>query len=359
MPFLSLSFANFRNLENASIDLLSREVYFVGENGQGKSNILESLYMSSYGASFRTRNESELVKEGQSAYSIRSIFRDRKEHSHSIHIYFENGKKRIEKNAKALHDRKDLLDTVPCVLYSHEDLDFASGSPERKRFFIDQTISMFDSSYVDILRTYKKVLKSKNLVLRDKRLDLLDSYDVQLCYNGIKIMQMREKAIRNFNKIFAKMYAEVSGIENVVIDYSPSWKVDSVDHVMKILSEKRDIDIQMNTCMSGPHRDRIRFSRNGVLFIPRASTGQRRLLSLLLRSAQAYFYTDSTGGNLPVLLMDDVLLELDPDKRQRFNSLLPNYDQLFCTFLPGEPFERYKRSTTKVYSIQGGRWYVS
>jgi DNA replication and repair protein RecF len=95
--------------------------------------------------------------------------------------------------------------------------------------------------------------------------------------------------------------------------------------------------------------------RDGVQFVPTASTGQRRLLSLLLRTAQAKFYTEVTGKN-PVLLMDDVMLELDPDKRQRFTALLPDYDQLFCTFLPGEPYERYKRTTTKVYHINGGMW---
>ena len=110
--------------------------------------------------------------------------------------------------------------------------------------------------------------------------------------------------------------------------------------------------------MSGPHRDRINFVRDNKLFIPTASTGQCRLVSLLLRVAQAVYFTRVTGLK-PVLLMDDVLLELDPDKRTKVTALLPEYDQLFCTFLPGEPYERYMYDTTKVYKIKSGEWEVS
>jgi DNA replication and repair protein RecF len=92
------------------------------------------------------------------------------------------------------------------------------------------------------------------------------------------------------------------------------------------------------------------------LFIPTASTGQCRLVSLLLRVAQSIYYTRATSLR-PVLLMDDVLLELDPDKRAKLTAMLPEYDQLFCTFLPGEPYERYMHDTTKVYKIKGGEWY--
>lgn len=111
----------------------------------------------------------------------------------------------------------------------------------------------------------------------------------------------------------------------------------------------------MGTTLTGPHRDRIRFVRGGQPFIPTASTGQRRLTALILRIAQASYYREITE-KLPVLLMDDVLLELDPDKRQHVMSLLPAYEQLFCTFLPGEPYERYKKTTTKVYTVDKGTW---
>ncbi len=357
MPFLSVSYTSFRNIADTTIDLLSKEVYFIGDNGQGKSNILESLYMASYGSSFRTRDDSEIVRTGNSQYGIRAIFRDQKERTNTIHVSWKDGKKRIEKNAKQIIDRKELVDTVPCVLFCHDDLDFAIGTPERKRFFIDQSLSMYDSSYIDMHRQYKKILKSRNCLLKDKKADLLDVLDVQLAQTGLQVIQKRRKTIANFNQVFARLYQEVSGISGVHIEYSPSWKSEDEHSIVQQLIERREQDLLMNTTLTGPHRDRIRYVIGKTPYVPTASTGQRRLLSLILRTAQAQFYTELTG-RLPVLLMDDVMLELDPDKRQRFTSVLPEYDQLFCTFLPGEPYERYKRSTTRVFDVSGGEFNV-
>jgi DNA replication and repair protein RecF len=355
VPYLSISYTNFRNIENGTIDLLGKEVYFVGDNGQGKSNILESLYFSAYGNSFRTRNDAEIIRNGENECSIRAIFRDQREHTNSINTFIQDGKKRIEKNAKAIVDRKELVNTIPCVLFSHEDLDFSVGSPDRKRFFIDQSLSMYDSSYIDVLRQYKKILKTRNNLLKDKNTGLLDVVDFQIAEKGLEVIKRRTRTIIDFNRVFARLYEDVSGIGNVTIDYVPSWKGSTIDEILAVLAEKRNLDLTYGTSMSGPHRDHIRYIREKKPFVPTASTGQRRLLSLLLRTAQAQFYTE-VSGKKPVLLMDDVMLELDPDKRQKFTALLPEYDQLFCTFLPGEPYERYKRTTTKIYHIEGGRW---
>ena len=355
MPFLSISFTNFRNIKNNTLDLLSKEVYFVGDNGQGKSNILESLYMISYGNSFRTKSDNEIITEGEQNYSIRSIFRDQNDHTNSVSIIYKDNKKKIEKNTKQIIDRKELVNTIPCVLYSHDDLDFSIGSPDRKRFFIDQSLSMYDTSYIDISRKYMKILRTRNTILKEKRSDLLDVLDLQLSEAGIEVTYRRKNTITAFNRVFTRLYKEVCGIDNVTIDYSPSWKGDTAESALVVLAEKREQDLIMGISLSGPHRDKIRFIQNKKTFVPTASTGQRRLLSLLLRTAQAQYYTE-VSGKLPILLMDDVMLEVDPEKRRRFTSLLPEYDQLFCTFLPGEPYDKYKKSTTKVYSISGGKW---
>lgn len=355
MPFLSLSLTNFRNLQNGTIDLAANEVFFVGENGQGKSNFLESLYYVSYASSFRVRSDSDITRYGENCFSARGLYKDENERTNTVSVFYENDKKRIEKNGKKVSDRKELVNTIPCVLFCHGDLDFVSGEPERRRFFVDQSLTMYDALYVDIMRRYKKVLKTRNLILKDGRFDLLEVYNEQLAENGLEIQKKRQEVIYDFNQYFGDLYQEVTGIDNVRIMYTPSWKAESAIEVMELLAQKEEMDKQLGTTMSGPHRDHIRFMRNKKPFVPDASTGQRRLLSILLRVSQSLFYTKHTGKK-PVFLMDDVLLELDPDKRQRVTSLLPEYDQLFCTFLPGEPYERYKRSTTKVYFIKDGTW---
>ena len=356
MPFLTLKAVNFRNLSSESIDLDSREVFFVGENGQGKSNLLETLYYSSYGSSFRTHSDAEIIRKGENSMSIRSFYKEESGSTHSTVIILENGTKRIEKDGKVLHDRKDLVNTMPCVLYNHDDLDFAVGSPERRRFFIDQSLSMYDVMYIDVMRRYKKVLKSRNLLLKEKNYSTLSVFDYQLAENGREIINKRKNAVYQFNRIFSDLFEKITGIPGVYIAYDPSWKTTEIDGILATLKEKEEMDKALFTTMSGPHRDKIRFIKGGKQFIPSASTGQRRLVSIILRVAQAKYYSEITGKK-PILLMDDVLLELDPDKRQKVTTFLPEYDQLFCTFLPGEPYERYKKSTTKIFEIEGGKWH--
>lgn len=367
MPFLYQTFYNFRNLKNDTIDLSSREVYFVGENGQGKSNILESLYYSAYGNSFRTYTDSQIVKNGEKNFSINSLFNNEKQGTQKISIIYENNKKRIEKNGKRVQDRKEIINTIPCILFSHDDMRFATGEPECRRFFVDQSLTLYDSIFIDDLRNYKKILKSRNTILKNHEYEMLDVYDSQLAQLGFVIQDKRKKAIFQFNQIFGNIFEEITGIGGLSIVYYPSWKEKiednvkrnpSVQDIISMLGEKRENDKYMETTMSGPHRDRINFVRDNKLFIPTASTGQCRLVSLLLRVAQAVYFTRVTGLK-PVLLMDDVLLELDPEKRTKVTALLPEYDQLFCTFLPGEPYERYKYDTTKVYTIKSGEWEVS
>jgi DNA replication and repair protein RecF len=122
---------------------------------------------------------------------------------------------------------------------------------------------------------------------------------------------------------------------------------------MTFLEERREQERLMGVSLSGPHRDRYVFTRHGVEFAVKASTGQRRLLALLLRIAQARRFSLMTGKN-PVLLLDDVLLELDPEKRRKFLAIMPEYDQAFYTFLPEEPYERYRKSDTLVYRVEDG-----
>ena len=288
MPFLYQTFYNFRNLKNDTIDLSPKEIFFVGENGQGKSNILESLYYAAYGISFRTHVDSQIVKKGEKNFSINSVYNDN-DGVQKISIIFENNKKRIEKNGKKIQDRKELINTIPCILFCHDDMRFATGEPECRRFFIDQSLTLYDSSYIDDLRNYKKILKSRNQILKNHEYQMLEVFDSQLAQFGIKIQQKRKKTIFEFNEIFGRVFEQITGINGVTISYHPSWKNDDgnidFDYILKYLKQNSQKDQTFETTLSGPHRDRIDFVLNHHLFVPTASTGQCRLISLLLRVA--------------------------------------------------------------------------
>jgi DNA replication and repair protein RecF len=137
------------------------------------------------------------------------------------------------------------------------------------------------------------------------------------------------------------------------VQYIRSWKPQSGDDGISLLREKRQADMASGISLSGPHRDRYIFAHNGAEFSGKASTGQRRLLALLLRTAQAKRFSGVTGLN-PVLLLDDVLLEMDGEKRRKFLAVMPSYDQAFYTFLPEEPYRKYCGEDTLIYMVNAG-----
>jgi DNA replication and repair protein RecF len=354
--FAALRTIAFRNLRDNEVETKGKDVFLVGENGQGKTNFLESLYFCSYASSFRGVRDGELVRTGEKGCAVVARFEGSL--YSRLGVKYEYAKKTIDIDGKRLDDRKELLQIVPCIVFCHEDMEFVAGTPEERRRFFDQTQSLYDPVYLDDLRRYRKVLKTRNAVLKSggsglESSAILDTLDPQLVGYGLKLMERREEAVRHFSDTFGPLYQEVSGLDGVSIRYSPSWKKENISGVMAYLGERREQERLMGVSLSGPHRDRYVFTRRGVEFVAKASTGQRRLLALLLRTAQACRFSFMTGRN-PVLLLDDVLLELDPEKRRKFLAVMPAYDQAFYTFLPEEPYERYRKSDTLVYRVVNG-----
>ena len=392
MIFSSLRTTSFRNLSDEENFLGSKNVFFVGKNGQGKTNFLEALYFCSYASSFRTIHDSELARDsklphnaflqdGEKDFSAEGKLLYDKQSSQTenaflqneeILVKYEKNKKSIFINGKKAEDRKELLSIAPSIVFCHEDMEFVSGSPERRRWFFDQTLSLYDPVYLDDLRRYKHILKSRNALLKDfiqKKYSgsidtVLDALDPQFAMYGLKLMEKRETAVKDFSAILGNLYEEVSGISGISVQYTQSWKYMTESEIISNLQQRRAADTVSGISLSGPHRDRYLFAhnafqrneflRNGADFTIKASTGQRRLLALLLRAAQAGRFSAKTGQN-PILLLDDVLLEMDGEKRRRFLSVLPDYDQAFFTFLPEEPYQHYQKEDTLVYTVHNGQ----
>ncbi|MDR3335826.1 MAG: DNA replication and repair protein RecF [Treponema sp.] len=355
MTFLGARTTNFRNLADDEISTQAKDVFLVGENGQGKTNFLEALYFCSYASSFRGARDGELVKNGEKDCSVQVNLED--VFYNKLLVKLETGKKTIVLDGKNITDRKELLQVIPCIVFCHEDMEFVSGPPEERRRFFDQTQSLYDPVYLEDLRKYRKVLKARNTVLKAGSFHadngVLDSLDLQLAEYGLRLMEKREEAVRHFSELFGPLYEKVTGIDGIAIKYAQSWKQETVGEITAFLGERREQEKVLGMSLSGPHRDRFVFTRGGAEFSAKASTGQRRLLALLLRTAQARRFSLMTGKK-PVLLLDDVLLELDPEKRRKFLEVMPEYDQAFYTFLPEEPYERYRREDTLVYHVLRG-----
>lgn len=355
MKFLSLSLLKFRNISSCSISLDAKHVMFIGENAQGKTNLLESMYMACYGSSFRTRKTSQLIFHGAETAKI-SVKIEEKNSVHHVDALIRKGSITMRVDGKDITDRKELIELFPCIVFSHEDIEFVKGPPEQKRRFFDQTMCLHDSLFFDDIRRYNRVLRQRNQALKDERYSLLPAYDSQLASLGISIQNERKKLTDEFNQVFPQVFSRVSQMADPpVMVYRPSWKlIQEKSAAEQYLREHLQRDIRFQTTTSGPHRDRFVCMREGKDFAETASTGQLRLVSLVLKAAQAQYYTKKTG-RLPVLLLDDVLLELDHTKRSAFIKELSGYEQAVFTFLPQEEYgESEIFQEAKEYQVREG-----
>lgn len=356
MRFKELKYYNFRNIDNSSINTDCRNVILEGINGQGKTNILESVYLLSYGSSFRTGNSKEIITFNKDRLHIVGIAVSDDGLERKVEYVNQGGKRRILLDGKEIRDRKELIYNFPSIVFSHDDINFVKGEPEYRRRFFDQTFSMYNPVYLDSLRRYKTILMQRNAAIKARQSSLLSLYDERLAKYGLEVSREREEGVRMFNEIFPSLYKEISQTEKELsIRYQPSWRdLKSEDEVVNYLESTRERDINLLTTSSGIHRDRFTvYDENGP-FSQSGSTGQIRLASLLFRLAEARFFIKMTGKK-PVLLIDDVLLELDNVKRGNFLSLLNDYSQAFFTFLPDEKYFSSEKDEMLEYTVREGR----
>jgi DNA replication and repair protein RecF len=357
MRFQSVSTIAFRNLQDGITITDAHDIFLIGKNGQGKTNFLESLYFCSYAASFRGVKDAGLINVSKDNCAVIATI-DTGFVPQKLTVQIENGVKTITVDDKKIDDRKNLLSLMPSIVFCHEDMDFVTGSPERRRWFFDQNRSLYDIQYLDDLRRYRKILRIRNTVLKEaqtkQNTDVLDTLDTQFIEYGLRLIEKRSLEAEKFSTLFGPIYETVSSIDGIEVVYRSLWKEMDVAEITKKLVINREREVLFGSSLSGPHRDRYEFIRNKKNFIATGSTGQLRLLALLLRVSQATRYKEVTG-DCPVLLIDDVLLELDGEKRQRFLAAIPEYEQAFFTFLPEEPFECYQKNDALKYDVTDGK----
>jgi DNA replication and repair protein RecF len=355
MGFKSVRFYNYRNLKDRVVCLDSPEIFLVGDNGQGKTNFIESLYIICYGSSFRTKQDQRIIREGEKTSLVEALSEEN-ELTRKTSVRISSGiKKEIRVDGNLVHDRKELIRNTPCILFSHGDMEYVAGAPEKRRRFLNQTMSLFDPLFIDLWRRYIKVLKNRNNVLRKHQYAMLDVYDQKLAELGYEIQRRREEAMVEFNRLFTPLYRQVSGWDaGLRLEYRASWAgVKAPEAILPLLLKQRERDKIQETTTSGPHRDQIRFLVGERDFTHVASTGQLRLVSLALRVSQS-LYVKERADRKPVLLLDDVLLELDGKRKRAFLEALPDYEQAIFTFLPTERYRDYRKGDTIGYTVKAG-----
>lgn len=358
-----LNAINFRNYTDLSIDIDGADtIFLIGKNGQGKTNFLEALYFLSYGNSFKTKREDQVISHGKRFYRIAGTFYN-EDIKHEIEITYQKKNKKIAHNNNVIIDRKEILTVFPCLIFKHSDIFFVSGAPEFQRQYLDQMLALSHSDYTQALQQYKRVLVQKNASLKKETHSVIPIYNEQLAGFGLLLMEHRKKVVHYINQHLMNLFSEIFGKSiNVYMEYAPSWNFlndiehtqENIQNIINKMSLQLEKEKQYKFCLSGPHRDTIRIMLNEYEFKNVGSTGQIRILSLLLRSLQTNYYFQQQLSPM-VYLFDDVLLELDSEKQKRFLDCLPKAKQAFFTFLPEEHLPYLVEATKKKYfHIQNG-----
>ena len=356
----SVEFSNFRNYDHLQLHFDEGTNILYGDNAQGKTNILEGIYLSGTTKSHKGSKDKEMIQFEKEESHIRSIVKkNEKEYQIDMHLR-RNGTKGVAVNKVPIKKASELFGILNIVFFSPEDLNIIKNGPSERRRFIDCELCQLDKLYLSDLSRYNKVLNQRNKLLKDInfRHDLIDTlpmWDVQLLECGRNIIKKRKEFISEINEIVKDIHSKISGgKEELTLIYEPN--IDDIFFEDELLKNKnRDLKLCQTTV--GPHRDDILFSIKGIDIRKYGSQGQQRTSALSLKLSEIDFVKKSINST-PVLLLDDVLSELDSNRQNYLlNSITDIQTMITCTGL--EEFVRNRFEINKVFQVVNGRVFES
>lgn len=352
-----LQMLNYRNYKSLNITLGKNVNVFMGDNAQGKTNILEAIYYCTFAKSHRTSKDRELINwNSDSAYVSLLVGKDRLDKNIDINI-LKDGKKAIKINKIKVSKIGELFGNFNVVMFSPEDLKIIKDSPGVRRKFIDMELCQLNSKYYYNLVQYNKVLNERNVVLKNRKLDseILDIYDIQLANFGYHIIIERLKYINKLNFYGKDIHKDISsGKENVEFKYISTIKdlEDIENSFYELLRRNRKKDIEKGTTSIGPHRDDFIVLINDVDTKSFGSQGQQRSAVLTIKFSSLKIIKEMTS-EYPVLLLDDVLSELDFNRKRYILSTIGEIQTIItCTGI--EDLTNYLDNSSRVFKVKEG-----
>ena len=356
MKIKQLKLKNYRNYDLLELDFDSSTNILYGDNAQGKTNILESIYMCGTTKSHRGTKDRDMIRFGQEEAHIEAVI-DKKGVPFEIDIHLKNNSpKGVAINKMPIRRAIELFGIVNIVFFSPEDLNIIKNGPSERRKFIDLELSQLDKVYLSDLSNYNRIVNQRNKLLKDvyDRKDLietLDIWDLQLVNYGKKIIDRRNQFIVELNEIVAKVHEQLTGgKEHLQIYYEPS--ASSVDFEIN-LKKNREKDIKMKSTSVGPHRDDICFMADGLDIRKFGSQGQQRTAALSLKLSEIEI-VKKVINDTPILLLDDVLSELDKHRQNYLLDSISDIQTLItCTGL--DDFVNNRFHINKIMHVDNGK----
>ncbi|HIX98291.1 DNA replication/repair protein RecF [Faecalicatena contorta] len=359
MKIRSLKLKDFRNYELLKLEPSGSTNIFYGNNAQGKTNILEAVYMCGTTKSHRGTRDRDMIRFGQEESHIEAVV-EKRGIPYQIDIHLKkNSPKGIAVNKMPIRKASELFGIVNIVFFSPEDLNIIKNGPSERRRFIDLELSQLDKVYLSNLSNYNRIVNQRNHLLKDlarqeaagsSLAETLDIWDMQLAGYGEKIIKARKKFVIQVNDIISDIHRRLTGgQENIEVKYEPDTKGQPLQEALR---RGRERDLRMRSTGCGPHRDDICFMTNGIDIRKFGSQGQQRTAALSLKLSEIELVRLVTKDT-PILLLDDVLSELD---KYRQNYLLDNIHdiQALITCTGVDEFVNHRFAINKVFHVHQG-----
>jgi DNA replication and repair protein RecF len=354
MHLARLRLRDFRNYARMDAVFSPGFHLLLGPNAQGKTNLLEAIYLLATLRSFRGVGSAYLVRQGQRGYLVNATVVSQVEHD--IRIYWSAAERRLSLDQRPVRRLTDFWGTLRAVVFCTEDLQLVKGAARIRRRFLDLLLSQTHPGYLPLLQRYMQALRARNVLLKQRPHDpaALEGFSRELIPAGTELIRLRRELIPRFAPRVRQAFGRIAGAAEVMsLDYLPSVKADFAVELAQ--SAKRELAFR--STLVGPHRDDFRLAIQDRSAAQYGSEGQKRTLAIALKIAQAEFL-GHVHGSAPVLLIDDVMGELDAQRRAAFLPLLDQVQQqrgqvfMTCT---EENWPRELGRDIQRWDIQAGR----
>jgi DNA replication and repair protein RecF len=360
MYIQELSIKNFRNYSNLHITFSPEINFIIGNNGVGKTNILEAISVVSNIRTFRNIHDADIVKWNEDFYYSAVKVGGEGDRLFEIGCAFESDKikKKLKIDGKEIKKASDYYGRLLTVILSPQDINIINSTPDYRRKFFDSVISKVDLSYFEILGDFKRVLSSRNKILKDirfgnKNVKDLDVWDEMFCEKASIIIKKRYQFIEKFNSIFQLFYSNIAVDDEAPrIRYDSTTKTDEKTGIHQLLIAGRTKDFNLGSTSLGPQRDDFILENNsGNRFINYASQGQRRTAAVTLKVSECIIIEEEKKSKA-VILIDDIFSELDEIRRSKLIDLLRRGNQIIFTMVHFDPEQLNRFGNYKGFLIE-------
>lgn len=351
----SIQLKNFRNYNFLELKFDKATNIFYGDNAQGKTNILEAIYLCGTTKSHRGSKDKEIIHFGEEESHIRmKVVKDDISYKIDMHLK-KNKAKGVAINGLPIRKARDLFGIVNLVFFSPEDLNIIKSGPGERRRFMDLELCQLDQLYLTDLAGYNHIVNQRNKLLKELSfqpglLDTLDVWDMQMVQYGSRVIEKRSTFVKELNVVIEDIHKSLTGgAEHLEVIYEPSTES---AFFAETLAKNRYRDIRMKMTSAGPHRDDLCLMSNGVDIRKYGSQGQQRTAALSLKLSEIYLVKKKIKDT-PVLLLDDVLSELDSSRQTYLlDSIHDIQTMITCTGL--DDFINYQFQINKVFQVVKG-----